>query len=249
MHGVLARTFAAAGTEIDDHLRLHRLDPAYRATFADGSEIRVRADRDAMAAEIEAVRRCGERGRLPPVRRLGDGPVSRGVLLVHRARSPQSAQLWRSIPMDLARLVQLEGFSRLQSRVDDFFTDDRLRRLFSFQALYAGLSPLRALALYAVISYMDCVEGVWFPDGGMHSIAVGLADAATKAGAEFHYDTAVESISAGSPCTVTTQHGRVRRRRRRRQSRSSDRIRTADDRTSHRAGCAAGTTPPVASCG
>ena len=37
-----------------------------------------------------------------------------------------------------------------------------------------GLSPLRALAIYAVISYMDCIEGVWFPEGGMHAIATGL---------------------------------------------------------------------------
>ena len=42
---------------MDDHLRLRRLDPAYRACFADGSELAVRADREAMAAEIERV--CG----------------------------------------------------------------------------------------------------------------------------------------------------------------------------------------------
>ena len=52
-----------------------------------------------------------------------------------------------------------------------YFDDDRLRRLFSFQALYAGLDPLRALALYAVITYMDTVEGVWVADGGMHAAA------------------------------------------------------------------------------
>ena len=49
--------------------------------------------------------------------------------------------------------------------------DERLRRVFSFQALYAGVAPARALAAYAVIAYMDTVAGVWFPRGGMHAAA------------------------------------------------------------------------------
>jgi phytoene desaturase len=51
-----------------------------------------------------------------------------------------------------------------------FFDDDRLVRLFSFQSMYAGLAPYEALALYAVITYMDSVSGVFHPDGGMHAI-------------------------------------------------------------------------------
>ncbi len=45
--------------------------------------------------------------------------------------------------------------------------DPRLRRIFSFQALYAGVAPDRALGAYGVIAYMDTVAGVWFPRGGM----------------------------------------------------------------------------------
>ena len=50
-----------------------------------------------------------------------------------------------------------------------FFDDERLQRLFSFQSMYAGLAPYEALALYAVITYMDTVEGVYVPEGGMHA--------------------------------------------------------------------------------
>ena len=44
-----------------------------------------------------------------------------------------------------------------------FFDDERLRRIFSFQSMYAGLAPYEALALYAVITYMDTVNGVFVP--------------------------------------------------------------------------------------
>ena len=54
-----------------------------------------------------------------------------------------------------------------------------------------ALAPYEALALYAVITYMDTVEGVFVPEGGMHAMATGLADARSKAGATFRYDVAV----------------------------------------------------------
>jgi phytoene desaturase len=37
------------------------------------------------------------------------------------------------------------------------------------------LSPDSALALYAVITYMDTIEGVWFPVGGMHAVPTVMA--------------------------------------------------------------------------
>ena len=55
---------------------------------------------------------------------------------------------------DLARLAALGGFGRLGKRIDRFLPDERLRRVFSFQALYAGVSPRDALGAYGVIAYM-----------------------------------------------------------------------------------------------
>jgi phytoene desaturase len=76
--------------------------------------------------------------------------------------------------------------------------DERLRRLFSFQAMYAGLAPAQALAIYAVITYMDCVEGVYFPHGGMHAVPRALAGAAAKHGVDIRYGTTVAWIDVRS---------------------------------------------------
>ena len=56
-----------------------------------------------------------------------------------------------------------------------YLKDERTQRVFSFQAMYAGLSPYDALAIYAVIAYMDSVAGVFFPRGGMHAVPRALA--------------------------------------------------------------------------
>jgi phytoene desaturase len=193
MTDILAGTFAAAGADMDELLTLQRLDPLYRATFADGSTIRVRAGRDAMTQELRDT--CG-----PDAADAFDRYVG-WVTELYEVEMPNFIARDLDSPLDLARpigpairLARLGGFANLSKRVARFFDDERLQRLFSFQAMYAGLAPQRALALYAVISYMDTIAGVYYPQGGMHAVPAALALAVEKAGGEIRYGTGVERI-------------------------------------------------------
>jgi phytoene desaturase len=193
MPDLLARTFEAAGVDMADLLTLHRLDPVYRAAFADGSTIRVRAGRDAMAQELRDT--CG-----PGAAAAFERYVA-WVQALYEVEMPHFIDRQLDGPLDLLRppgpalrLARLGGFGNLGRAVARHFADERLQRLFSFQAMYAGLAPQRALALYAVISYMDTVNGVWFPEGGMHSVPAALAAAVTKAGGQVRTGAAVDRI-------------------------------------------------------
>jgi phytoene desaturase len=187
-------------------LTLTRLDPAYRAHFPDGTTLDVHADPDQMAAAIQ--RLCGPRE--------ADG-YRRFVAFAHELWQLERAHfIARNFdsPLDLARpallrLAALGGFRRLSGRVGDFFADPRTRRIFSFQSLYAGVAPQDALALYAVISYLDSVAGVYFPRGGIHAVAQALAAAAVKHGVTVRYDTAVARVEtyAGRARAVLTETG------------------------------------------
>ena len=75
--------------------------------------------------------------------------------------------------------------------------------------MYAGLAPRQALALYAVISYLDSVAGVYFPRGGMHAVPVALAAAAEKHGVKIRYGTSVVRVEtyAGRARAVHTAAG------------------------------------------
>ena len=193
MRNLIADAFTAVGSRIDEALPMRRLDPAYRASFADGSTIYVRYGREAMREEIN--RTCGPRDAaafddfVDWVRRLYQ--VEMPHFIDKNFDSPLGLL---SAPKAAAQLVRLGGFGRLGPAIRRRFRDPRLHRLFSFQALYAGLSPESALALYAVITYMDSIEGVWFPEGGMHAIPAALAAACEKAGAEFRYRESVTEI-------------------------------------------------------
>ncbi|GMA89127.1 hypothetical protein GCM10025868_43770 [Angustibacter aerolatus] len=75
--------------------------------------------------------------------------------------------------------------------------------------MYAGLSPYEALAIYAVIAYMDSVAGVFFPKGGMHAVPVAMAAAAEKHGVDIRYGTTVTRVehSGGRAVAVHTADG------------------------------------------
>src|SRR3954453_18417755 len=109
----------------------------------------------------------------------------------------------------LAQLVAMGAFRRLDRTVARFVQDDRLGRLFSFQAVYAAPAPAGALSIYAVITYMDCVSGVYFPEGGMHAVPRALAGAARTHRVDFPFNPTVGrgDMSAGRACGVITTDG------------------------------------------
>ena len=113
------------------------------------------------------------------------------------------------ITPNLAKLVALGGFRHLAPKVNQFLKDPRTQKVYSFQAMYAGVSPQQALAIYAVIAYMDSVNGVFFPKGGMHAVPRALAGAAEKHGVTFRYNTTVTSVekSNGRATAVLTDTG------------------------------------------
>jgi phytoene desaturase len=206
MPELVARPLRAVGEELGDWLTLHRLDPAYRARFADGSSINVRANVEDMAAEIAAT--CSQ-ADADGYRRFVEYLRALFVLQLPHFIDRNLDSPLQLVGMPLARLAAIGGFGKLGAKVASFVTDERLRRLFSFQAMYAGMSPAQALAIYSVITYMDCVEGVYFPEGGMHAVPRALAGAAAAHGVQFQYNTTVARIelSGGRATGVITTDG------------------------------------------
>ncbi|MEU8084735.1 phytoene desaturase family protein [Micromonospora sp. NPDC049101] len=208
MPDLIAEALGAVGEELHDWLDLTPLDPAYRAYYPDGSTLDVLTDTTRMAAEISRV--CGPRE--------ADGYLR----FVDYAR-----ELWRleradfiernlDAPTDLItgnllKLLSGGAFRRLQTKINQFFRDPRTQRIFSFQAMYAGLAPHDALAIYAVIAYLDSVAGVYFPRGGIHAVSRAMAGAAEKHGVQIRYDTTVTRVETanGRATGVLTADGEL----------------------------------------
>jgi phytoene desaturase len=204
MPELIEQAFSWVGERLADRLELLPLSPAYRASFADGSAIDVYADPDRMeqqiAETISARDAAGYRQLVGFLRRL--------YLLEHRHFIDRNLDS----PLQLLgtaglRLLAMGGLRRLAPKVGEYLADERLRRIFSFQAMYAGLAPQDALAIYAVIAYMDTVAGVYFPRGGMHALPRAMAAAASAHGAEFRYGVEANRIEVAGGRAIAVHAG------------------------------------------
>ncbi len=206
MPDIIEDAFNAVGASMGDYLELMLLDPAYRASFADGSVLDVHTDGAAMT---QAIRDFAGPDEAAGYQRLRQWLTELYKLEIDGFIGSNFNSPVSLLTPQLARLAAIGGFRGWEKMVSRFITDERVQRIFTFQALYAGVPPQHALAAYAVIAYMDTVAGVYFPRGGMRAVPEALAAAATAAGVQFRYNTSVTRLEqSGSRVTaVCTDSG------------------------------------------
>lgn len=206
MPSLIEDAFNSVGEEMKDWLDLIPLRPLYRAFYHDGSQLDVYPDTKEMEAEIAKVigpeEAIGYRNYVGFVTKLYKYEIN--DFIDRNIDSP-----FGLLTPNLARLIAIGGFRKLSPKVSQFLKDPRTQKVYSFQAMYAGVSPQQALAIYAVIAYMDSVNGVFFPRGGMHAVPRALAAAAEKHGVKFKYSTTAATIekSNGRATAVITTDG------------------------------------------
>lgn len=191
MPSLIQDALSCVGEDLKDWLELIPVDPLYRAFYHDGSHLDVHADTARMQDEIAT--------KIGASEAVGYGKYVEFVTKLYKYEMNDFIDRNIDSPLNLltpnlAKLVALGGFRRLAPKVSEFLKDPRTQKVYSFQAMYAGVSPQQALAIYAVIAYMDSVNGVFFPKGGMHAVPRALAGAAVKHGVTFKYGTTVTTV-------------------------------------------------------
>ena len=206
MPDLIADALACVGEDNKDWLDLIPLKPLYRAFYDDGSQLDVHSDTNQMREEIAKT--------ISPAEAVGYGKYVDFVTKLYKYEMKDFIDRNIDSPLNLltpnlAKLIALGGFRKLSPKVNQFLKDPRTQKVYSFQAMYAGVSPQQALAIYAVIAYMDSVNGVFFPKGGMHAVPRAMAAAAQKHGVTFKYNSTVTAIekSNGRATAVVTESG------------------------------------------
>ena len=206
MPSLIQDALTCVGEDIKDWLELIPVDPLYRAFYHDGTYLDVHADTKRMQEEIAT--------KISAAEAVGYGKYVDFVTKLYKYEMNDFIDRNIDSPLDLltpnlAKLVALGGFRHLAPKVNQFLKDPRTQKVYSFQAMYAGVSPQQALAIYAVIAYMDSVNGVFFPKGGMHAVPRALAGAAEKHGVIFKYGTSVTTVEKhnGRATAVMTDGG------------------------------------------
>lgn len=189
----LRKLFTKLEKNIEDYMELKLLEPSYRVFYADGTEFNSSTNIAMMTNEI--------REKLN-----GDADIESYLKFfsylsrLYRLTIPNFVDRnYRRLsdfinPKSLYYLATLKMLGSLYGRVSNYFRDERLKMLFSFQTMYLGISPFEAPSVYGVVTYMESGEGIYFPVGGMYKIVESIQEIAVEYGVKFRYNSEVTKI-------------------------------------------------------
>ncbi|MGB6126894.1 MAG: phytoene desaturase family protein [Gordonia sp. (in: high G+C Gram-positive bacteria)] len=207
MPELIVEALEAIGVTRDDahrRLALSPVEPSYVMNYADGSSLEIPRESadipDAVATAFGPEAAAGTRDLLTWLRRVYDAEFD---TFIDRNYGGFRDLIGAPTRASAAQLVKLRALGGLTAGVGRFATDPRLQRAFTFQALYAGVPPHRARAIYAIIADMDIGRGLSAPAGGMGRIGRVLADALVDAGVHIDYGTRVRRILQRSDGTAS----------------------------------------------
>jgi phytoene desaturase len=189
------------GERIEDHLDLKLCDPSYRVFFGDGTTIYGTPNVARMVDQIEKLAGRHESERYGKL--LGDLAELYRLSIPNFVRRNYNSVFDLASPKSLAIVTKHKMLVNLAKRMETYVDDPRLRMLFTFQTMYLGLSPFDAPWVYAVLTYMEYGEGIWYPMGGLSTINESIASLAAQRGAEIRTHARVETIE-GNTVILTT---------------------------------------------
>lgn len=211
MPEVFEHFFSLLGTTAEAELDLTVLDPSYRVFFEGHSEpVDLRPDRAHNRALFESLE-PGAGDRFDAYLRSAEDTYDMALrrFLYTSFDSPTAfvhPEVLRRTPA-LGRLLTRS----LESHVAGSFTDNRLRQVLGYPAVFLGSSPDRAPSMYHLMSRLDLGDSVLYPQGGFTRLIRVIADLAEKHGARLHTGTAVTRVvtsdaGGGRPVVTGVEH-------------------------------------------
>ena len=191
---ILEELFAAAGERLDDHVKLHRVEPTCRYQWSDGTMFDAWGERDRLLEEV------GEHfpeDREEFARFLNDVAdlyeATKEVFLFSPFRGLR--ELFSLRNARLAPMLGKLGFtSTVHGSLEKRFRSPKLIQFFDRFATYNGSSPYAAPATLNVIPHVELAYGAWYPEGGMFRVVAALAELASSLGVKIHTSSPVEGI-------------------------------------------------------
>src|SRR5579859_4334767 len=187
---VLREILAAAGRNLEEEIPMYRLDPQYRLVFGSGGELLATPDLERMERAIGAVspedasgfRRffCDNRNKLEKFLPFLESPF----------------ESWRDLAkLDMLKMLPLlRPWRSLDSDLQTYFKDERIRLGFSFQSKYLGMSPFSCPSLFSILSFLEYEHGVFHPVGGCGAVTQAMARVAEGMGVRILLNTEVKEM-------------------------------------------------------
>ena len=161
----------------------------YRLLFSDRS-IQVFSDRAKMRAELEQGFTEGSAGYDAYLKREGQHFEKLYPCIKRDYSSIKAFFSW-----DLIKAVPYLALNHsVFSNLGNYFKEEKMRLVFSFQSKYLGMSPWDCPAIFTMLSYLEHEYGIYHVKGGLNKIAAAMAKVIVEQGGQIHTDTEIESL-------------------------------------------------------
>ncbi|MBE2183713.1 MAG: phytoene desaturase [Anaerolineae bacterium] len=179
MRPVIDELFQYAGKSTRDYLSLLPVDPLARYFWADGSPFDASRMPHLMLQRLrEFVGDDDARGYMHYLQ------YARGI---HDILSPayiydDPPPVWPAAKTPLPETSAVDPLRTMAEAIDSFVASPKLRQMLKRYATYVGASPYSAPDALNMIAHIALSGGVWYPQGGVYSVARALERLAAELG-------------------------------------------------------------------
>ena len=193
----LRKIFAEADRNLDDYVKMVRLDPSWRCFFDDGTVIDLKDQTDDMVRSLNE-------------RQAGMGDKYREFIGVSEQLHHISDKFffWKPIGSMLDTLEMRGMFDtavlkdvmkmRLGKTVSgvirEYISDNNTAQMLDHFVQYVGSSPDASPAILCAIGHMQTEQGIWYPLGGTRAVPEALVKLGTELGVTYHTNADVAKI-------------------------------------------------------
>jgi phytoene desaturase len=207
MPEIFEHWFSLMGEKVSDHLSLKKLSPSYRV-FLKSNEAYYDfySDLDKTIATFESLEKgSGEKLREYMKMTEFQYRVARDEFMFKNYDT--IFDFFNKRVLTAGRNLPL--FSKVDKIVNKLFKSEILRKVMKYQTVLLGTAPGDAPGIYSLMNYVDFVQGVWYPDGGIYKLIEAMVALAEKNGAKMRTGSPVKKIEVegGRATGVTLENG------------------------------------------
>lgn len=207
MPEVFEHWYRLMGTSVDQQLDLHVLDPGYRVFFeptsassADHIDIEVGRERN-----LDVFERLEPGSREAMSRYLDSATETYEIAkkyFLYTAFVKLRPILAREVLVRLATLTRLLT-TPIWSFASRYVKSLRAKQVLGYPAVFLGTSPYSAPSMFHLMSHLDLVDGVLYPQGGFQRVLESIREVSEAAGATIRTGARVTGITVDDSGAAT----------------------------------------------
>ena len=191
MPDIYKEVFEVCGRDPQNYIPMKKVDPMLSLYFSGEETLNLSTDLVELTKMLEGVSEEDTAGYFAYLASIYKRYlVAKDAFIMRSFRS-----FWDFYnPKSLLNGLKLKTLDDAYTSISKFVKNENLRKALAFQTLYIGVSPYQGPSLYTIIPMIELIYGVWFIEGGMYTLAKGMAQLFQELGGSLHLNAPVDEI-------------------------------------------------------